>query len=382
MKKVRLFHSGDNHLGIKFRAGRGEEPLRSKDAFRAFRQACEMGAARKPDLAVFSGDIFDSDSPPNKAIYEAIRGLSAFDCPVIAVQGNHDSPRPWRVDEDSPVRVFEALEESGILVSYKKVERFVFKELGIEVVAVPHISIMNGEEIPEPSDEYLSVLAMHGVAEGLPLYRMKERKNEVDIPAEILEMGWSYIALGHWHNFCKVGDLPAYYCGATETFAFGDQEGDKGFIVARISDEDVDVEFMKVDTRSFCSVKVDCSGLRTKKAILKQAEKALVEKVGDRRKIKGAVIRFVLEEYDTFAVTEPLSRGDMAQLAKSAAEVEVKKVPAARDENAKEAAGAMDIQKEWEKLVISRKKELANKGLTTEEVIERGLQLMEEAKLE
>ncbi|GAA2391955.1 exonuclease subunit SbcD [Dactylosporangium salmoneum] len=85
---TQVLHTSDWHLG-KTTWGHS----RVKDHERVLAEIVDTAAAKKPDLILNTGDLFDQHRPPVQAMQHAtdvLRALSEI-APVVVISGNHDS---------------------------------------------------------------------------------------------------------------------------------------------------------------------------------------------------------------------------------------------------------------------------------------------------
>ena len=87
---MRVLHTADWHLGKKLgRFDRYEEMDRFIDLL------VDTCRDRSVDLVLIAGDLFDTPSPPNRAVAQAtqaLQRLTGLGAKVVAIAGNHDSP--------------------------------------------------------------------------------------------------------------------------------------------------------------------------------------------------------------------------------------------------------------------------------------------------
>ncbi len=80
------------------------------------------------------------------------------------------------------------------------------------------------------------------------------------LPSQLAIKPFDYIALGHLHRFQnlnKNGDIPIVYSGSIDRVDFGERKEDKGFCDITIKNkQDVNINFIKLDTRPFIQVDV------------------------------------------------------------------------------------------------------------------------------
>jgi exonuclease SbcD len=107
----------------------------------------------------------------------------------------------------------------------------------------------------------------------------------------MLEGGFDYIALGHYHDFHE-HKPNAFYAGATERFGFGEVESKPGFAIVEFDGGGLkSVEHVPIETRPM----IDLAFIRARK--MDAAE--LTEEVLDRTSgvdLDGAIVR--LRAYD------------------------------------------------------------------------------------
>lgn len=93
---VRLFHTADLHLGLKFTRGGYAPSLRDRLVSRRMETLREMvDAAMERECAVFvvAGDLFDHPRVPKSLVREAATALARFEGVVAVLPGNHDYVR-------------------------------------------------------------------------------------------------------------------------------------------------------------------------------------------------------------------------------------------------------------------------------------------------
>lgn len=212
-----LAHLSDTHLG--FRAFSAVDPQgvnqREVDVMGSFSRCLNAILERDPDIVVHSGDFFHVVRPGNHSIIGAFRRLSAFQQkrdfkPFLLVAGNHDTPRSS--DLGNLLHLFAAIE--GVQVYAGRGESFEIPALDLEVLAVPHNSLVNKENIawtPQTSRKN-SLLVLHGMEAQVAV----DLKTEGDF--EFRDTGserWTYVALGDVHTHHPY-TRNACYSGATD----------------------------------------------------------------------------------------------------------------------------------------------------------------------
>src|SRR5512142_3390185 len=95
-----LAHLADLHLGDRayHRLAPGGLNARERDVALAFSRALDQVIAQGVDLVLVAGDVFHTVRPSNTAIADAFRQFARLAAalpgtPIVAIAGNHDSPR-------------------------------------------------------------------------------------------------------------------------------------------------------------------------------------------------------------------------------------------------------------------------------------------------
>lgn len=87
---LRIFLTGDNHIGLKY-LGSGQAEKLVQKRMSAFEQMVRKANEEKCDLFVISGDLFDKTSGIGKKVIRELLGyLSGFAGTVAVLPGNHD----------------------------------------------------------------------------------------------------------------------------------------------------------------------------------------------------------------------------------------------------------------------------------------------------
>ena len=87
---LRIFLTGDNHIGLKYASHEKAEIL-SKKRIDAFGPMVQKANEEACDLFVIAGDLFDRiSSISKKTIREVVNYLSGFHGTVVVLPGNHD----------------------------------------------------------------------------------------------------------------------------------------------------------------------------------------------------------------------------------------------------------------------------------------------------
>jgi exonuclease SbcD len=95
---ARVVALGDAHLGRQYysRTTADGANQRERDFERSFEAAVDLALSLEPDVLLWLGDVFDHPRPGYRAFRVAQRAMGkirAHGTPLVAISGNHDTPR-------------------------------------------------------------------------------------------------------------------------------------------------------------------------------------------------------------------------------------------------------------------------------------------------
>jgi DNA repair protein SbcD/Mre11 len=232
---MRVAAFGDAHLGRSYLSivdadtGVNRRELDFEESFTA---AVDLALAQEPDLLVWLGDIFDHPRPTYRSFRVAQRALLKLrdhGVPVVAISGNHDTPRlpgtgsPYSALSDAFPEVMFATR-----LSYES-----FDLQGLRVHCVPQMLTVDATlEALAEADRNRSVDRSNLLLSHPRVTQVEPRYtdiNEIEIDASTLKA--DLVLLGHYHFHCRVGD-GTWYAGSTDTFTFADDpDRPKGLVV-------------------------------------------------------------------------------------------------------------------------------------------------------
>lgn len=199
--------------------------VRDLDMDRAFEAAVSeaLSASPLPSAFVIAGDIFDTYRGSSDAFLtavEQIRRLREAGIAVIGIAGNHDTPTNLLRTPMFKMLLGVFQDDPGVALAYDDIQHV--RAGDIEYVLLPHTPCLAGgfseRDLLPASDAPYAVLVVHGVAAGDPSLSQMDEIKEVPISAWVLDLGWDYVAFGHYH---KPGWIPgregrAAYSGSLE----------------------------------------------------------------------------------------------------------------------------------------------------------------------
>lgn len=249
MSMIKLLHSADWHLDAPLRQFSPEQRkiLREKQlalpgmiSDLALREGC--------DLALLSGDLFDSHAYTPESYRAVYRALERMEIPVFIAPGNHDyygEKSPWfRENWPGNVHIFKKQEISSVPLP----------ELGCRVYGAAFTSmdcpgLLEGFRAECP--ERYAVMTLHGDpgTAGSPY-------NPVSA-VQVRDSGLDYLALGHIHGPGRFGAGAGACAWPGCPMGRGyDETGVKGVLVAELDQETV-IRFLPLDVPRFYDITLD-----------------------------------------------------------------------------------------------------------------------------
>jgi exonuclease SbcD len=247
---MRFVHISDSHLGasgFSRRLSLSGYNQREEDICNSFASAVDKIIELSPDFVLHTGDLFHSVRPTNRIINFAIRQILRIvnlQIPMVIISGNHDTPKQRSVG--SVFSFFEVFSPFLHLVYKNKYECIHINHTAIH--AIPHCLDQENfrEELAKvriEKEAKYNILMLHGVVAGIPEFSMGEL-SEQEIPTSYFDLGFDYVALGHYHRHCQVAPV-VIYAGSTERLSLSELGQEKGFVEVEIQDSRFKVQDLK-----------------------------------------------------------------------------------------------------------------------------------------
>jgi exonuclease SbcD len=325
MTSIRLLHTADLHIGME-NYGQIDPATgingRVLDFLRRLDDAIAYALENKIDLVLFAGDAYktrDPNSTYRREFARRVKRLADAGVPVVLLVGNHDLPSMQR--KASSVEIFDTLEVPNVVVGKREGLHRLRTRGGaeIQVATVPYplrrrllthddfrglslaeldaaVRAMMADNIAALADqvdpELPAVLTGHfSVSEATwGSERSVMLGRDVIVPlSSLADPTWDYVALGHIHRHQELNrghHPPVVYAGSLERIDFGEENEDKGFVVAEVSRGDTSWSFHAVAARRFLTLTVD---------VREQADptEAVVETIGQHT-VTDAVVRLII----------------------------------------------------------------------------------------
>jgi exonuclease SbcD len=251
---MRFLHTGDWHVGKTLRG-----KSRAEEHREVLAEIAELARARKVDIVLVAGDLFDGAAPGPEAeeiVYRALLDLSRASEWVVVISGNHDNPRRLEAVEPlmrlTNIRVLAKPArpaEGGVLALQTKVG-------AASIALLPFLSqrsIVKADDLMAseaaqhqgayaeratriiaelcalpPPPKTVNILLAHAMVHGGVLgggERQAHTIFEYSVPATAFPGSLHYAAIGHLHRAQRLpAACPAWYSGSPLQLDFGETE--------------------------------------------------------------------------------------------------------------------------------------------------------------
>lgn len=238
---MKIIHCADLHLGSKIASGLDNiSSVRRAEVRVSLSNLVEYAIANEIKIILLSGDVFDSDNPLKKDkdyFYSIVRENKDID--FIYLKGNHDI-NTINDDNLSNLKTF-----NNSWMSYR------FGKVVISGIELNKNNITSFYSTLNLHYNDFNIVMLHGdINKEIDLTKLKNK--DID-----------YLALGHIHSFYKnsLDDRGIYaYPGCLIGRGF-DEDGEKGFIVIDINDNNFNFKFIPNTIRIIENINVDISNL-------------------------------------------------------------------------------------------------------------------------
>jgi len=296
---MRFIHISDTHLGaatFSRRIAPSGYNQREEDICNSFISAVDKILELKPEFVLHSGDLFHSVRPTNRIIHlglEQLLRLTQNSIPVVVIAGNHDAPKQKGVG--SVFKIFTLFPDL-FPVFNDQYEKIRLNDAAIHAVpqCIDNQTFQEElEKVEVDKDAKFNILLLHGVVAGIPEFSMGEL-SEQEIKASHFKPEFNYVALGHYHNHCKLKDMNrVYYAGSTERLSMAELGQDKGFIEVDLKEDKI--TFHQVPAREMIELpQINASGLDPE-GVLKEMEKRI-----EAQNIEERIVRLRVAEIDSY----------------------------------------------------------------------------------
>ena len=204
MKKLRLIHTSDTHLGDPAGHPRAEEVLAS---------VVDVVERLEADALLLAGDVFDNERVSDEVVKRFVAQMARLDAPAIVLPGNHDLAHKTSVYRRAP---FGGAPANLRVICNPAGETLAFPDLDLELWGramlshTPDFRPLAG--MPEPTEGQWLVAMAHG---HFHFEDDRDQRSSPIYPGDIAASNCHYLALGHWDRHADVSraDTTAVYSG-------------------------------------------------------------------------------------------------------------------------------------------------------------------------
>ena len=193
MKKLRLIHTSDTHLGDPAGHPRAEEVLAS---------VVDAVERLDADALLLAGDVFDNERVSDDVVERFVAQMARLDAPAIVLPGNHDLAHKTSVYLRAP---FDEAPSNLLILSDPGGETLSFPQLGLELWGramlshTPDFRPLQG--MPEPTEGNWLVALAHG---HFHFEEDRDQRSSPIYPDDVASSSCHYLALGHWDRHVDV----------------------------------------------------------------------------------------------------------------------------------------------------------------------------------
>jgi DNA repair exonuclease SbcCD nuclease subunit len=279
---LRIVHTADVHLGARHDDLGDQASAQRERQFAAFAAAVELAIARKADLFLVAGDLFDDNVQPRRSVERVAAQLKRLaDARVrsVILPGTHD-----RYDGASIYRAYDLAVLAGTSADDDLVTVLTTDVPSVHLPAsdaivygtvfatkrAPHSPLRDLDVAGDARPATWHVGMVHG---SIAIPGRTDHDEVVITTDEIAASGLDYLALGHWHSSQqgRAGSVPYAYAGAPEAVALDQDGAGKVLLVELESTSDgrvVQVTEHQVGRTRFMKQELDAGAIESQPALI------------------------------------------------------------------------------------------------------------------
>jgi DNA repair exonuclease SbcCD nuclease subunit len=283
MKKIKLIHTSDLHLGATFKILREKSKWHRNDCQKVFSDIIDLCIREKVNALLIAGDIFDSPEPPKslvKFVINEFERLKEEKINVIISSGNHDPYKRgsvWLENKfPSNVIVFDSVD-----LEPKRIG-----DLTVYGLAYTNDTKEPLKDFKADDEENFKVGLVHGSTTNIAWEEQPEAGYRRILETHLNRSNLDYIALGHYHDLLEIKcKTKCFYSGCPESLSFKNKS-DCYVLLVSYSDAKVTVKPIKTNIRKFKTIEVDCTN---------HESDAEIRKILNNQKGENNIFRLILK---------------------------------------------------------------------------------------
>ncbi len=323
---IRILHFADVHIGMEnYGKTDPQTGLSSRvvDFLRRMDEMIDYAREHDVDLTIFAGDAFKTRTPNptfQREFAWRVRDLAEL-APLVMLVGNHDLPPT--ILKASSIEIYDTLAVPNVWVADDYEVRQIETKRGPVLVGVAPYPIRSRllqeantagmtiaetdtllqetlakiiEGLAAEADQHAMprLLTGHFTVSGAVVGSERDIMLGRDVAVTLGAMAdsrWDYVALGHIHKHqnltkTRTDAPPVVYSGSLERIDFGEEGDPKGFCWVELERGVTHWEFVKVDCRSFVTLRADLTeSVNPTQDMLREIRKY---------ELKDAVVRLII----------------------------------------------------------------------------------------
>lgn len=286
-RSLRFVQLSDVHLDSVLRSSAlrlppGKRETRRSELRAVVTRARELALDHEADCLLIPGDLWDDETVSADTVAFLVDELAKAPCPVVITPGNHDYYSPGsfyhapylqaRLGLRWPENVYVITSPQWCSIQVPGLADVAFTGICF-TTNVPITRRYLAERLPKAPNG-LNILIFHGSREG-----HAPAGKRVTLPfsdEELLNAGFEYAAIGHYHSFSVIRDHEGRVRGAYSGCPAGrglDECGEKVVLAGVVEPgRGATLEPVRLDRRTIHVVDVDCTGLPHRDAVLRLVE--------------------------------------------------------------------------------------------------------------
>lgn len=251
---MQILHLADVHLDRPFVRADRQRGNRDRARLReTFSRCLDIAADRSVDAVTIGGDLWEDEHVNADTRRFVAAELERVGCPVLVICGNHDRLRPGGHYERTvwPQNVTVFSEASPV-------EHRLTDDVSVWGVSWTHddpSAEFLRDRVP-PADGRVQLLLLHGTATALTQLAEGPTYCPFD-PTRLPDAGFALCLAGHIHSASHAHNV--VYPGSPEPLGWGEL-GRHCVALVAVSDREVAVELIDVNSHRYEEVIVDCDG--------------------------------------------------------------------------------------------------------------------------
>lgn len=249
---MKFVHIADLHLDAPFVVLNANNRLGEKlreEQIKTFEKVIKYIQENKIDFLFISGDLYENEHIKEKTIeyinelFKQIENTEIFISP-----GNHD---PYL--KNSYYRTYNW--NTNVHIFNDEIKKYSYETIDIYGYGFNdfYINNSNVENISIENPQKTNILVVHGSLD--TSVNIEKTYNPLSYK-KLQELGFDYIALGHIHQTNYTPEEKIVYPGSLVAMGF-DEIGNHGMIVGDIKQENIETQFITLDSTEFEEIELD-----------------------------------------------------------------------------------------------------------------------------